>query len=267
MNKNVILCIALLTLTNHASAFLCQDPENNDIEVPETSVTEIRTVDLHIDLPSTILPNENVVIDMASFIKCRNIDPGGRRDQVRLRAVSSGTPLNKLSGIVDYYGSRYPFPLNYQTQQVDIPGSMSDWKTKLTLSPVTNASGIVINAGDHIASFVLEQTGSNISDGGDVKTAVFTWKVIARNSVAIPVGSCDVSARNIAVELEPYSAVINQGLVTTRSNPVDIPLTVRCTANQNLGYYIFGKSEGSDQTIFTNNAANPAAGVGIQILI
>lgn len=82
----------------------------------------------------------------------------------------------------------------------------------------------------------------------------FIWNIYANNNVIIPTGGCDVSARNVTVTLPDYPGT------------VAVPLLVHCSQKQQLGYYLSGTTENTENTIFTNtSSSNPATGVGVQL--
>lgn len=93
--------------------------------------------------------------------------PSARNDLVSLLAGSSyGGVLQNFSGTLTYYGSSYSFPTTSQTKEVNnTSGSYTPWNTQLNLTPVSTASGVLVNQGTLIARLVMRQVGSNISNG------------------------------------------------------------------------------------------------------
>ena len=197
-----------------------------------------------------------MVVDLSQSISCKNDSPNSRNDNVSLL---SGTAFNgaleNFDGTLTYYDTNYPMPTTTETKQVNnTSGSYTPWDVDLALTPVSAASGVVINQGTLIASLLMRQVGSNKSNGGDIRTATFTWNIYANNTVFIPTGGCDVSARNVTVNLPDYPGT------------ADVPLTIHCAENQSLAYYISGTTENSEQNIFSNTASsNSATSLGIQL--
>ncbi|MDF7680294.1 fimbrial protein [Enterobacteriaceae bacterium ESL0689] len=215
-------------------------------------------VSLFINLQPTILHNENLVVDLGQSITCRNDNPTQRRDVVRLKRGTFSGRLSNFTGTVEYYGNRHPIPLTTETADAVVGGVMEPWRLKLLLTPVDAAGGIKINSGEMIGTFVLHQTGSNLVGGGNIRVVDFTWNIYSQNAVIIPTGSCDVSARDITVNLPEYSSI---------NAKQSIPLMVHCARNQNLHFVLSGTTAaGSNGMIFTNTASSSVAarGMGIQ---
>ncbi|WP_213221381.1 fimbrial protein, partial [Klebsiella michiganensis] len=164
--------------------------------------------------------------------------------------------LTNFTGSLKYYGVSYSFPLNSPTASHNFTsGNYTSWNTQLYLTPISTASGLAISAGSHIATLVMYQVGSDINGGGNVRTSKFTWNIYANNSVIIPTGGCDVSARNVTVTLPEYPG------------STAVPLTVRCGQNQKIGFYLSGTTADSANSVFTNtSSASPAQGIGVQLL-
>ncbi|MGH8391568.1 MAG: fimbrial protein, partial [Pseudomonas sp.] len=81
-----------------------------------------------------------------------------------------------------------------------------------------------------------------------------TWNIYANNTVVVPTGGCDVSARDVTVTLPDYPGT------------AAVPLNVHCAENQNLSYFLTGPTTDSANTIFSNTASiSPAAGIGVQL--
>jgi type 1 fimbria pilin len=82
-----------------------------------------------------------------------------------------------------------------------------------------------------------------------------TWYIYANNNTVVPTGGCDVSSRNVIVNLPDYP-----GSMTP------VPLTVSCLQSQKLSYYISGAVANTGNNIFSNTASSSSAqGVGIEI--
>lgn len=210
------------------------------------------TANVYVNLTPTINPGENLVVDLSTQIYCHNDFPYAMIDYVTLESGSaySGV-LAAFSGTVRYNGTSYPFPTTTETIAVPYT-SINDtpWPAALYLTPLSAAGGVVIPAGAHIATLTLHQTNNTNNDSFQ-----FIWNIYALNSVVVPTGGCDVSARDITVTLPDYPGSTN------------IPLTVSCAQNQNLAYYLSGNTVvGTGNTIFINTASAPAAqGVGVQL--
>lgn len=109
---------------------------------------------------------------------------------------------------------------------------------------------MVITAGQIFASLSLQK--ENTSTGGVSQT--ITWNLKALNTVTVPTGGCDVSARNVTVSLPNYPGTVS------------VPLTVSCGSSKSLDYYLTGTTTDTAASIFTNTSTDsPAEGVGIQL--
>lgn len=264
MKKKLLLAIVLLTLTNGAYAFYCQ-ANRVVINVPPEAILHKEKVPVTVNLQPTLLPNENLVIDLSPSIQCVNTAADTRRDFVSLNKAAFVDSLKNFSGEVEYYGIRYALPVTVKTSRKEMTKDLLNWEVRLLLKPKTAAGGVIINVGDAIAELELFQEGENKSDGGEKKEAYFTWIIKAANNVVIPTGSCDVSARNLTVNLPDYPPVVTPG-ASPSGNPTHIPLTIHCTQNQRLKYKISGKTVDGNNQIFANIATGAAAkGIGIQV--
>ncbi len=125
---------------------------------------------------------------------------------------------------------------------------MTPWPAVLYLTPISTAGGVAITSGSLIAVLNMHQT-NNVGESHS-----YIWNIYASNSVVIPTGGCDVSSRDVTVNLPEYPGTVS------------IPLTVRCAKNQNLAYYLTGPTTDAASTIFANTASAPVAqGIGIQV--
>ncbi|HIE9359446.1 TPA: fimbrial protein [Klebsiella quasipneumoniae subsp. similipneumoniae] len=208
------------------------------------------TANVYVNLAPFITPNENLVVDLSTQIRCHNDSPEVYTDYVSLQQGSAyGGVLENFRGTVVYNGSRYPFPTTSQTGTLTYDSrTPKPWPITLYLTPIGTASGVVINSGDLIAILVLHLRNSgNLDDD-------YIWRVYARNTVVMPTGGCDISARDITVELPEYPGT------------TEVPLTIHCAQNQRIGFSLSGSTTDSARTVFTNTASSSKAqGIGIQL--
>lgn len=248
----LVVSVCLMAYSFGANAFTCRDSQGNTLN----SADGAGSLDVYANLTPSVQPGQVLVVDLSQSITCRNDQPDRRNDMVSLLSGSAFSGfLQNFSGTVKYYGSSYPFPTTSETKQANNrSGSLIPWETQLFLSPVSAAGGVVVNQGNLIARLVMRQVGSDVYGGGNVHTVTFTWNVYANNSVVVPTGGCDVSARNVTVTLPDYPGT------------AAVPLTVHCGQNQRLAYYLTGTTADTASTIFTNtSSSNPATGVGVQL--
>lgn len=252
MRVVIIASVAQLTWINSASAFTCYDTSGNIL-----ANTVSGTANVYVNLQPTLAIGQNLVVDLSSSIFCRNDNPNGRNDNVSmLKGSAYGGVLKNFTGSLIYYGSSYPFPLNSATGTHNFTsGSYTPWNTQLYLTPSTVAGGVLVEQGSLFASLVMYQVGSDKSNGGNVNSHTMTWNLYASNSVIIPTGTCDVSARDLTIQLPEYPG------------NAAIPLTVHCASDQNIAFYLSGNAATSND-IFRNtySGINSASGVGIQLL-
>ncbi|WP_371328477.1 fimbrial protein [Pantoea sp. 1.19] len=242
MRRGALLLLTLIALPTHA--FTCQ--------AMGKSISTSGTVNVPIDLAPIVGANENLVVDLSKSIQCRNDYPSLYTDPVRVNTGSDFQgQLAAFSGSLTYYGSRYPFPLKSPTAWVNHTWSTFEpWQAVLYLTPVGSASGVVIKAGTTIAQLLLEK-----EDSRNGTKQFITWNLIANNDVVIPTGGCDVSSRNVTVNLPDYPG------------SKSVPLTVSCGRQQALAFTLTGTTADASQTVFSNVASAPVAGgVGVQIL-
>lgn len=237
-----LMCAALLLmlLPFGASAFTCK--------AAGVVLSGSGTVNVPVTLTPEIQVSQNLVVNLGNSIQCKNDAPQFYLDPIRVGVASAfGGALANFRGSMSYYGSSYPFPTTTATKYVNHTwGTYQPWNTVLYLTATGAAGGVVIPQGSLIASLRLEKGGSDVQ--------VITWNLYAANSVVVPTGGCDVSSRNVTVNLPDYPA--------TQS----VPLTVRCAANQQLAYYLTGTTTDTGATIFANTASSsPAQGIGIQL--
>lgn len=255
MGKKIVLkllsiCFAI-SLIPQAQAFSCYvDGSSKAIGAGNT--------DVYVNLTPVIQENENLIIDLSQHIQCRN-DYGGWWDVDHINLLSGskfGDTLSGFSGSLFWHGQTYPFPLTTNTHALDIGDkALMPLPMKLYLTPIgTNpAGGVVIQTGQVVAYIKMYKIADR--NGGDPRN--FTWTIRARNQVVIPTGSCDVSSRNVTVDLPDYPG----------SKPV--PLTIHCAKNQKVSFYITGTTVNAGNNIFANTyspQSMAATGVGIQLL-
>lgn len=247
----IVSCL-LIAYSSSASAFTCRDSRGNTIN----SATGTGTLNVYANLTPSIQPGQVLVVDLSQSISCKNDQPDSRNDLVSLLSGSSyGGVLKNFNGKIKYFGSIYDFPTTSQTKEVNnASGSYTPWDTQLYLAPVSAASGVLVSEGSLIAQLVMNQVGSNISNGGDVHSSTFTWNVYANNEVIVPTGGCDVSARDVTVSLPDYPGA------------AAVPLTASCAQNQQLAYYLTGATTDPANTIFANTSSTSSStGVGVQL--
>ncbi|WP_082061126.1 fimbrial protein [Pseudomonas sp. MRSN 12121] len=238
-----IMMLAIAGWSSSGWAFTCQ--------ALGKTISGSGTLSVYVNLQPAISPGQNLVVDLSQSIQCKNDRPSVYRDPIR---VGSGSAyegvLASFSGTLSYHGVNQPFPLRSPTSWVDTPwGTFQGWRTVLYLTPVSSASGVVIQTGQLFASLALQKQGP----GGSVSQTII-WNLYANNSVVVPTGGCDVSARNVTVTLPDYPG------------SAAVPVTVHCAKSQKLAYYLSGTTTDAANTIFTNSAsASAAQGVGVQI--
>lgn len=237
---SLICAVLLMLLPFGASAFTCM--------AAGVVLSGSGTVSVPVTLAPEIQVNQNLVVNIGNSIQCKNDAPQYYLDPIRVGIASAfGGVLSSFTGSMTYYGSSYPFPTTTATQYVNHTwGSYQPWNVVLYLTATGAAGGVVIPQGSLIASLRLEKGGTD--------NQVIIWNLYAANSVIVPTGGCDVSSRNVTVNMPDYPATQN------------VPLTVRCAANQRLAYYLTGTTTDTGSTIFANTATNsPAQGIGIQL--
>ncbi|MEQ5091660.1 fimbrial protein [Providencia rettgeri] len=249
VNLFVIFYVFVFSASVHA--FTCRTSDGTGINAAGGKAT------VFVDLDPTIQVGQNLVVDLANHITCKNDLPNSRRDEITLRdgSIFAGN-LASFTGALTYYGQSFPFPLRSSSQSVNFPsGSYTPLQIRLFITPVNaGASGVLVQKNQEFARLIMQQRGSNINGGGNVEVHTFIWNIMAKNDVVMPIGGCDVSARDVNITLPDFP-----GSVT------DVPLTVRCAQTKNVSYFLTGPTTGHDPSIFVNTASSPAAGVGVQI--
>ncbi|MBF8465459.1 fimbrial protein [Klebsiella oxytoca] len=258
--KNTFFIAALLVCFSfNAKAFTCITASGQKLGA-DMSGGMIQSASVSVPLAPVITSNGTLVIDLANFISCANQAMLPNKDVIRAENGSSYIgALSGFRGTFKYYGSSFPFPLTSPTSYIK-PGEYNvfqPWRAAIYLTPISTAGGVVIKAGQYFASLKLRKVlldgAGGLYDGTGLPDE-FTWNLYAENNVVIPTGGCDVSARDVTVNLPDYPG------------SKAIPLTVHCAENQNLGYYLSGTTIDSANSIFVNTASSsPAQGIGIQL--
>jgi len=247
-NKSIAAIVSscvLMAYSSNASAFACRTAAGAEIPIGGGSAN------VYVDLTPSVGVGQNLVVDLSTQISCRNDYPNTHTDMVSLEQGSAyGGALENFKGSINYDGSTYPFPTNTKTKDVIYKSkSQVPWPTRLYLTAIGSAgSGVAIQANSLVAILRMRQT----NNFNEVNT--YIWNIYARNAVVVPTGGCDVSARNVTVNLPDYPGT------------VPVPLTVHCGKNQQLSYYLTGTTADSANSVFANtSSANPATGVGVQL--
>lgn len=260
--SRIFFGIILLQCPFFASAFSCISPAG----VVPGSGGQNYTVSFGVNLSPQVGVNQNLVVDLSSSIRCANQSNSPFQDILSAEAGSSfSNGLASFSGTLNYYGNSYAFPLQGATSFA-MPGppfsfQYYPWQAKLYLTPIltNSAGGVVIKTGEYFASIRLRKRNIVYSTGAQtVPDDTYTWNLYALNDVVVPIGGCDVSSRNIIVQLPDYPG-----------GATPVGLTVNCpSGNKNLAYYLTGTTTNAanGNNIFSNTAgSSPAQGVGVQI--
>ena len=251
----IVASVCLMAYSSGANAFACKDATGSIISSDSGS----GSINIYANMTPSVQAGQVLVVDLSQSIGCRNDSinsPPLRNDMVSLLSGSAfNGVLKNFKGTVDYYGNLYDFPVINETVAINnTSASFIPWQTKLNLTPLSTASGVLVERGTLIARLLMKQVGSDMSDGGNVRSVLFTWNIYANNTVIVPTGGCDVSARNVTVTLPDFPGT------------AAVPLTVHCGQNQQLAYYLTGTTADTASTIFTNtSSSNPATGVGVQL--
>lgn len=247
--KNVLFFLGLLFCCNSSVyAFACKTAAGSVIPVGGG------TANVYVNLTPEVQAKGNLVVDLANSIFCHNDYPRSITDYVTLASGSSfNGVLQNFSGSVVYNGQTYSFPTTSETPRV-LYTSTNDqpWPTRLLLTPISTAQGVVVNAGTLIASLVLHQTNNVNKD-----SYYYTWNIYASNNVVVPTGGCDVDYRNLTVDLPNYPG------------SKDFTINVHCATDKNLNYSLSGTTADANGYILKNlleGNTDAASGVGVQIL-
>ncbi|EKS6740462.1 fimbrial protein [Enterobacter ludwigii] len=252
--KKVITLFTTLLLAGWSMnvwAFTCKTNAGATIPIGGGSAN------VYITLPATvqIKPLYPLAeIDLSQYIFCRN-DNENITDTVTLmqaidynslkwsfNAFMNSVGPGKGGSVLPIYNESYP--ASYWTTQY------SPWRMWFNIGAEKYSAGKTIPAGELIAAVIMRQTST-----GSSKAATYTWNLYANNDMVVTAAGCDVSARNVTVNLPDYP-----GKTT-------VPVTVRCGQNQTLSYNLSGTTSNNVNTIFTNTASSsPAQGIGIQMM-
>lgn len=209
------------------------------------------TANVYVNLQPSIGIGQNLVIDLSTAINCKNDSTGGSIiDYITLTSGSAyGGALAAFTGTLYWAGNTYSLPLTGTSAIYTITHtSYQGLPLRLYLTATGAAGGGVINSGELFATLRMHKVAS------DGNPNDFTWNIYASNNVVVPTGGCDVSSRDVAVNLPDYPGT------------VPIPLTVHCAQNKNLAYYLTGPTTDTASSIFANVASSSAAqGIGVQI--
>jgi len=242
--KGILLTVFFYQFSFYASAYTCTTAQGVVIG-PGGGVTNV-----YVSLTPSVGVGQNLVVDLSTQIRCHNDYPETIKDFVSLRSGSAyGGALQAFRGSLTYAGSSYPFPTTSETKSI-LYDSKTDkpWPTILYLTATGAAGGVAIKNGDLIAILNMHQTNDQ---GASLE---YIWNIYANNNVVIPTGGCDVSARDVTVNLPVYPA--------TQS----FNINVHCAQTKTLAYYLTGPTANASNDIFSNVAtASPAQGLGVQI--
>jgi len=246
----LVASVCLMAYSSGANAFACKDSSGNVISDGHKQST------VYVNVDPKIEPGKVLVLDLSRNLSCYNFNPSVFNDYIR---IVSGTgysgDLSAFSGSLNFYGTTYPLPLYGETKEHNIKASdyiPLDVFTYLT--PIRSRTGVVIKTGDTLATLKLYKRATYVNDGKPAGDLSITWTIKAANDVVIPTGGCDVSSRNVTVNLPDYPGKIG------------VPLTVMCTESQKLSYFLTGNTAANSDSIFINSSsASPADGVGVQL--
>ncbi|ERK11419.1 hypothetical protein L581_3692 [Serratia fonticola AU-AP2C] len=250
--KNIMPLLAFLGASSKAMAFVCST--NNGPFVTQGSA------DITVAMTPQIQQNYNLIVDLSEKIVCYNEDAGGSNyDWVVFTIGSVVYSLPSARKYIFLNGDRYDSPLRVNTTPFGFPPGRGRIRLPLSfvISPIQTAGQGVIRNGEQVATLNMYKTYPNANGSPQLR---FTWNVYSAADVSIPIGGCDVSARNVSVTLPAYDATSNQ--------TVPVPLTVNCpSGNKLLSYTLDGTTVGASRQIFRNSAASsPAYGIGINML-
>ncbi|MBG6016301.1 fimbrial protein [Proteus mirabilis] len=246
-----LLCLSFGLFSNPVLSFTCKVASTGQIVGDGAA-------NIYVNLKPRVEVNQNLIVDLSQQIYCKNDSGGGPGDPIDVdhinlvRGTTFGGALNNFDGSLLWYNNYYPIPLYSDTKVIDIRDrNFIPLNFRLYLRSIGAAGGKQINSGDLIAKIEMYK----IADWGGGHPRFFTWNIYALNDVVMPTGGCDLSNRNVTINLPEYPG-----------NAQPIPLSIFCPKQQNISYYLTGATSDPNNTVFTNVASNsPAKGVGIKI--
>ncbi|MEX3137557.1 fimbrial protein [Serratia ureilytica] len=255
--KFVCAIFILICFSSHAYAFRCMVNGGEDFEEG--------TRDIYLTpQPSIQAGGINILLSLSDSISCYNEDySGGSSDYVTFTSGSSSDVLPGITKSLGVNGLQYPLPLSGSTSPYEFPMNNRvpvPLGVSLTFTAVNNAQVTEIPSGTKFATLNMlkyyEKPGN--------ETRSFTWNIYSNAAVIVPIGGCEVSARNLTVEMEAFNPA-QPGI----SKPID--LSIKCpgagTGTYNISYYLTGTTARTEPSIFNNVAStNAANGIGIKIL-
>ncbi|PQJ62879.1 fimbrial protein [Photobacterium angustum] len=257
----IFICFFLLFSFN-SFAFTCRVRSTGQI----ISYRGAKQADVTVSLVPKIGAHENIIIDFSqgsSEIDCKDDFPQWVIDIFWPTEGNEFIAPEKIkNGSLDWWGKRYSFPMQAQlgdTHEIS-DGAYHPLDVKFTLSPTSNANGVIIKKGQPIGYFEYHQENrpakgskmKNLRDDGDT----YGWRILAGNDVVIPTGTCEANAYDTQVTLNNYNP--------NKSSRKNVDLSIHCAKSTNLSYSLEGQLESNtDNSVFKNTADNPAKGIGI----
>lgn len=250
MKKNInlffkfITFVILMTSAFYTSAYTCKTDLGAYIYPGGGSAN------VYVNLNPSVQAGKNLVVDLSTKILCKNDLPSSYVDYISVVQGSSyGGVLANFRGTLTFGGYSYSFPTTAETVRVaNTSDTFTGLPLALYLTPISTAGGVVVKSGSLIAQINIRQ-GNNYGD-----VSYYTYYIYANNDVIVPTGGCNISSRNVVVNLPDYPS------------SAAVPLSIYCATNQNVSYYLTGTTANTSANIFSNTASiTPAQGVGIQI--
>ncbi|EAS66525.1 fimbrial protein [Photobacterium angustum] len=259
----IFICCFLLFFSFNSFAFTCRVRATGQI----ISYRGAKQADVTVSLVPKIGAHENIIIDFSqgsSEIDCKDDLPQSLIDIFWPTEGNEFIAPEKIkNGSLDWWGKRYSFPMQAQpgnSHEIS-DGAYHPLDVKFTLSPTSNANGVIIKKGQPIGYFEYHQKNrpakrskmKNLRADGDT----YGWRILAGNDVVIPTGTCEANAYDTQVTLNNYNP--------NKSSRTPINLSVHCATPTNLSYSLEGNLESdTDNSVFKNTADNPAKGIGIR---
>lgn len=233
-------------------AFTCRVRATGEI----ISYKGARTADVTVSLAPKIGVHKNIIIDFSrgpSEIDCKDDLPQSLTDTFwPTRGNKFNAPEKIQSGSLEWWGKSFSFPMQPQPDYKEVinNGNYHPLQVQFTLSPASNANGVIINKGQRIGYFEYHQKNQHYD--GDT----YGWQIYAGNKVVIPTGTCEVNNYDIQVKLNNYNP--------NKPSRKNVNLSIHCAEPTTLQYSLEGELESnSDKSVFKNTAKNPAKGIGI----